>query len=164
MRALPAAAAATALPAIALAASNPDAELIALGKQFDTLRAAWLPLWRDMWRLDAEWRGLIEERGLSLDRDSEAWQIHNEVGVTAAMDRADAALLPLEEIGQRILSIKPQTLAGLAVWAKATRSEAVSADAADTPEEEWHHLDWNEERVMRFLAEVERLAGASCAS
>ncbi|AZO65821.1 MULTISPECIES: hypothetical protein [unclassified Mesorhizobium] len=84
------------------------------------------------------------------------WKISRETGAHEAIDAEHAAYRRIDEINKLIRTIQPTTLAGLAVWAKATRFDCLTVDALAMPLED---ADWDDECLIRFLAEVERMAG-----
>lgn len=166
--------------------THPDAEIIALGAEFDRRVAEWLPLRKTQLEKCAvrddigEQEGLIEFTRDRNDRDRrlllltlpreegrsrfDRWiQIQIETGAEDAITAENDALQRIDDINKLIRAIQPQTLGGLAVWAKITRFDAVELDFFAKPVDEIDlvdDLDWREECVMRLLLAIEGMAAS----
>jgi hypothetical protein len=163
-------------PALALAAASPaaaglpqnpvpvdvDADLIRLGSEFERLYKEWVPLWRESERTHEAWWTTIEARGLTWKDDIDAiWAVSREVGNEHAANVSNTALDKVNDIAERVRSIEPQTLAGLVVWAKVAKFEAVPLSALATVQDlTAKELEWEHECLLKFFAQVDRMAGA----
>ncbi|RWN59631.1 hypothetical protein [Mesorhizobium sp.] len=144
------------------AAANPDAELIRLGKEFDRLRAEYIPLLAESNRLQRVWIDECDQRGVLLQSDCDnGWAIAEEVGSVTADRREEPVQMALDETTKAIFATTATTLAGFAVKAKTLRLEVLPSRWAEEPtESEYEAMDWDEEMPLRFLFEIERMAGA----
>lgn len=141
--------------------------LIELGNELDRLIAEWRHVHEDCEHKCEIWHAIADKEGVSPQNNDEPvagsedrleryFEISRETGAHEAVDAEHAAYRRIDEINKLIRTIQPTTLAGLAVWAKATRFDCLTVDALAMPLED---ADWDDECLIRFLAEVERMAG-----
>lgn len=151
-----AAAAAVAVPP-ACTLTTEDADLVRLGAEFDRAYSAWLPVRAESKRMYQLWRDTLTERGMSLrEHGLDACEaVSCEIGADQARDANQVALDQLDRIGERIREIEPTSIAGLVAWAKATRFDVITPDALLKKTED---LDWDDQCLIAFLGQVERLA------
>ncbi|MCB4771819.1 hypothetical protein LGR54_24715 [Ancylobacter sp. Lp-2] len=148
---------------------GPDAELIALGAEFDSLHAAWVPLWRRQAELgkptDAARQAAIDtlrrQTGKHELSDSAYMAVHAAASAATGMDVAeaanDAAMECMNLVADQIRDLPATTAAGLLVKARVLLSEVMPAgDYVDVAPE---GRDWPAECFFGFLADIERLAG-----
>ncbi len=166
--------------------THPDAEIMALGAEFDRRVAEWLPLRKRQLEKCAvrddigEREGLIEFTRDCNDRDRrllvltlpreerrsrfDRWiEIQIETGAEDAITAENDALERIDGINKLIRAIQPHTLAGLAVWAKITRFDSVGLEHFTTPVDEIdieNDIDWREECVMRLVLAIEGMAAS----
>src|SRR5262245_1741848 len=82
---------------------HPDAELLRLGYEFSRVRAAWLPIYADMWKLHSRSLEEWEKRGLSIDENFAAFcQLREEMGVEAAIEANDKELERVDAAAAKI--------------------------------------------------------------
>jgi hypothetical protein len=151
-----AALAATTLPAEPATA---DAELIRLGQELDRLRPEFIPLKAVSSRLQQVWLDECHRLGVSLDADA-SHAFAEEIGLRAAERRVEPLETALGRTADAILAASATTLAGLAVKAKALRLEVLPYRPELEAKAEYEEMDWDDEVVLRFMFDIERLAGA----
>jgi hypothetical protein len=152
-KAMTAVAAAAIMPTAALAAINPtaDAELLAVGREYDALvkllhdtRQRWLPNWEAQKRALAE----LPERN------------HTDDEIMAALRRADSEhpiadphpddISDMMDLpSRRIMALPATTVAGLVVKARFAREE--NSHLLDKPEAD---LEWTELAMRNLIDEV----------
>jgi hypothetical protein len=140
------------------ATEHVDAELVRLSAEFQREYEKWVPLWLVSERTFGVWRETVDARGLTIkDNYDEVWSVFQEVGAESAGDASNAQLDVLNDLSECIRAIPPQTIAGLAAWARVIRFESIPApvELCD-PRGDW---DWNHKCLADFFEQVERLAG-----
>ncbi|MEQ1952473.1 hypothetical protein [Mesorhizobium sp. CN2-181] len=164
----------TSAPALTVAAATPavaafvmpndadaDAELLRLGAEFERLYKEWIPLWHESERTHDVWWQTFEARGLTWNENQEAiFAVSHEVGNEHAANVSNAALDKVNETAERIRATEPQTLAGLAVWAKVAKFESMPMSVASVQEITANELEWEHECLLKFFDQVDRMAGA----
>lgn len=157
-------AATVALPAAAEAASaaqNADADLIALGRQFDALRAACRPLDAESDRLYVEYQRIAAERGLAGQWGPAATKaqcaVMKECGYKAAAVIRNRCHGRLVRVARRIHHMPPATtVEGVAIKLDAAVFELF--DYALTPDADGLDLGRNELPILHLSREVRALA------
>jgi hypothetical protein len=155
-----AAAAALAVTSLPAEPATADAELLRLGQELDRLRPEFIPLKDEADELLQVWLDECHRRGVSLDSDA-SHAFAEEIGLQAAERRAQPLEYAVGRTTDAILAASATTLAGLAVKAKALRLEALrNRPEVEPTDAEYEEMDFDEEMVLRFIFEIERLAGA----
>jgi hypothetical protein len=147
--------------------NNPDAELIRLGNELDRLRPIYHAVGEELGTCQKRWIEECDRRGVSLQSDCDnGWAIYHELGAKEIEARYDPLADRFNELNEAVLAAVPATLAGLAVKARAVRLDCTSCRTDTEPTEAEYKAmdDWIEEMIIRFVVDVERLAGARVAA
>ncbi|MEQ1956331.1 hypothetical protein [Mesorhizobium sp. CN2-181] len=158
----PALAVAVATPAAAVCTmptSEPDAELLRLGAEFERQYEAWKPYWRTMHAMGETWQEFARSGRFADFMD--AWRTPEGDAYEAAIETNNEKLTRLDELAKRIRAIPPSTLAGLMVHARVCRFDCLPLPKLEEAREDW---DWDVECLTGFLEHVERMAGSAVQS
>jgi hypothetical protein len=165
-RTILAAIAASAIPVAAvpaLAASGEDAGLLAAGREFDRLIAAWAPLSCLLDECEEALAAACTANGFPqnryghvdvLGRYDEYMALRRSTGADDAAEACEAAALRIDAAAAAARSHTPQTVAGLAVLARVARWNW----RADTYGEKALDDDFGEQQIATFLDLVEAFA------
>lgn len=138
--------------------NGPDAEIVALGDEFDRAVAALSLAQAECKRVGPIFHDAISQLCRETGRDptvAELSRLGETTGNDAAADREDDALDRVRAIGDAIRDTPASTFVGLAVWAKAAVFECVRHDQRSRPEDE---IDWDAACFTWLAKEIERLA------
>jgi hypothetical protein len=108
-----ASASALAIPAVAMAAPDADAEILALGAEFDRLMAILGPLENTYKPLQLLYRGKVQEIGVDA---ADAWE--KQSGFWAINDQVADVGLSMGSLVERMIALRPKTLAGVVATAR----------------------------------------------
>lgn len=128
-----------------------DAELIRLGEEFDGLYAEWVPLAIKERELSLETNAGMKARGVRYTSENiDDCQAETGLGVVA--DACDAILERLDPLAERIITMRVDTVAGLAVMGRVLRFIMIYPTVNET--------DWQPQCFTRFQRALEALAEA----
>lgn len=143
-----------------------DFMLAQLGADLDRLVGEWEPLHEEANRRDdlaseqADGEGVhpSTNRFLTEAQLARFWQIKRDHDVDAAVDAEHDACCRIDAVCRQIRAIQPTTLAGVKVWARATKFDCLFGEDpfdATTNFSEW---DWKEECLARLFLAIEGMS------
>lgn len=137
-----------------------DAELVALGLQFEEAHSAWVPRWQEWQRIETEWRAALDRKGMSFAEHGvdAVYSIFTEMGGDAASDANDRALAAVEAIADQIRTMPATTLAGFAAKAKVVCFDAVPMSQFIGPDD---RRDYGHRGIVALAAALDAAARAS---
>lgn len=136
-------------------ASSPDAELLALGKEFDAAWGDWFPKWRAMREKGVHFEEEMRQK-MPTPFSGEVYdQIADACGYSPVMDTNNAALDLVTELSERILAMPATTIGGFAVKASALVFVAVPPAEVAIPDRD---RDYHNSKLMAFADEMRALA------
>lgn len=142
----------------AVAAGNPDAELIRLGKELDREFEVNRELMEEAGRLYDVWGTMVQARGLKQDDHAASFPLTQECGYSQANEAWSDCGERIDALVETISDIPAATLAGFAVKANAMLWDMFLWESG-------HHDSEGEEystQVLRgFVAELRKAGGAS---
>ena len=139
-----------------VSSETPDAELIALGQELDTLFAQVVGPEALLAEREAVWRAAGHSYALIRKNRARFWRSRHKFGVDAAAIERNKLLDRIDAVHARIRPIEPRTFAGLAVKAQTTRGYA-----RRLWEESEADLDYDQLLIRRFVDEVYELGQRS---
>lgn len=149
---------AAAIPVTVIAGAgelHPDVEIVALGKEFDRLHAAWVPLHKAHWDAWRRCRSILEAADDTGDEAFYSAVRQSRVDETAAA--ADAAQKPLDALSAKIRDMPAMSLRGLSVKARVVLHEVFCPGSYDGVADD--DMNWDALCYVRFMREIAALAG-----
>lgn len=136
-----------------------DAELVALGRQFDEAHAAWMPRWQEWQRIETEWRAALDRKGMSFAEHGvdAVCSIFTDMGGDEASDANDAAVAAVEAVADQIRGMPATTLAGFAAKARVVCFDAVPMSHFMRPDE---RRDYGHRGIIGLAAALDAAARA----
>ena len=149
-----------ALAAIPALSAHPDAELLALGSEFDALRVKSDAAWWEWQALEEAFEAADPQPQKDSTRDEFMAWVNRRFAYFETHDREDKTrddmLDQLDGIAKRVRAIEPNTIAGLAVWGRCMARDCMNPGDFAAPLNE---LDWDKEHIRRFVAVLDKMAG-----
>lgn len=144
-----------------------DFMLAQLGADLDRLLGEWEPLHEEANRRDdlateqAELEGVYPRTGypfLKPQNLERFWQIRRDHAVDAAVDAEHDACSRIDAVCRQIRAIQPATLAGVKVWAKATKFDCLFGEDPFDATTDFSGWDWKEECLARLFLAIEGMS------
>ncbi|MCJ2080722.1 hypothetical protein [Methylobacterium sp. J-090] len=138
-----------------------DAELLALGREFDVIHAEWVPAVIAQEQAEAKahalFKDLSERRGwTTMEAHGASW---DEPGLREAVDCGEAVAGRMDPVQKAILALPARTLDGLAVKARAIIPSVWPRGRYETDAGLGDEEDWVEQNARSLIDECLHLAG-----